>query len=580
MKHILLLSLFLCFQLPAVAQDHIIQVAPRCGQQAPLTTAFSSLGLKQGAVYFLHFRPAACPRCESSIWATAALLKNLNKEVVLVVAGEDRVRNEAYIEGIPGIQFDDFALIVYDTEDFYPSLIDYQATFNLAYPLLYKIDREQGLFYSINTLAGAAISSEWIESIIQNNALQACKEVAAIKKENSTVTNAFWDDSRTLNAPNLVNPRSLNANTSYIYLTDATTNAVLIYDLHGQLIQEYFPEPEELYIDVKDDEEYRKKIKKDFVDTGIARVIYLDAYVDERANTRIPASVPDIWYEGKASYYANSTLFIEKESGANSVKNIIRFETDVQFNDTLPPSPFFVSHSYYQPFFDDYFAFPLYKGWPTRGYQLDQSDFNNNPFDPKFYRDSPVLRVYKHNDEFVDIGNLPIALKKNQLGYYYKVSFYTATANRLYLFDKYLGEVQIFDKKSIESKQNRYEVVQLFPEKLRQLDDFTPVVDEQETKMNLITAYNPIVTQSAVWHAKVDADQNICLLIMDSKNHQLLFQKHNSKMDRLLVEKKFPISNEEAIISATIQFDANNRANRIVGMEKLAGSFYLKWKNL
>gem|GEM_PF-5441476 len=539
------------------------------------------MDLKQKEVYVLHFRPSACPRCETAIWATTTLLKQQNKEAILVVDGDNQEKSMEYINQIKGINIGDFTQIIYDTKGLYHTIIDYKASFELAYPLLYKIDLANAIFYSITTLAGTAINSEWIQSIIDNKDELACKEVEVIKKGDASTTNTFWDDQWFLNAAKIVSPRHINANTNLIYFTDATTNHVLIYDRQGMLIQQYYPEEEELFIDVEENTEYRKKIQQDFIDTGIAKVIYLDAYVDGSGNTRIPASVPDIWYEGKASFYANAPLFIEKKRGSNSISDLIRFESKVDFNDTLQPlSPFFVSHSYYQPFFKNYFAFPLYKGWPTRGYELDQNDFDNNPFDPKFYRDAQVLRVYKNNDEYTDMGSLPTALIKNKLGYYFKISSYTASTDKLYVFDKFLGEVQIFDKKAIENKENNFKTVQLFPEKLKQIDDFKPHLNADDPKINLLTAYNPIITASAIWDVKIDANQQVCVLIADYTNSRLIFKQYDPNMAQLLLEKRFPLENFDVLESVTIQFNQQQIAERIVGLEKIEGRFYLKFKVL
>lgn len=581
MIRILLFVVFLLLHKSLAAQDHIIQVAPRCGQESQIKQLFSSMDIKQKEVYVLHFRPSACPRCETAIWATTTLLKQQNKEVILVVDGDNHEKSTAYINHLKGITISDYTHIIYDTNGFYHTIVDYKASFELAYPQLYKIDLAKGTFYSINTLAGTAITSEWIQSIIDNKDEHACKEVDQIKKTDTTTTNTFWDDQWLLSAEKIVSPRHVNANTKLIYFTDANTNHVLIYDRQGLLIQQYYPEEEELFIDVDADNEYRKKIQRDFIDTGIAKVIYLDAYVDESGNTRIPASIPDIWYEGKASFYANAPLFIEKKRGTNSTSDLIRFESKVDFKDTLQPlSPFFVSHSFYKPFFKNYFAFPLYKGWPTRGYELDQSDFDNNPFDPKFYRDAQVLRVYKNNEEYTDIGSLPIALKKNKLGYYFKISLYSASTDKLYVLDKYLGEVQIFDKNTIENKENNFTIVQLFPEKLKQIDDYEPQLNAEDPKINQLTAYNPIITASAIWDAKIDANQQLCVLIADYTNNQLIFQQYDPAMTQLLLEKRFTLENFDILESMTIQFNQQQIAERIVGLEKIEGRFYLKFKDL
>ncbi len=581
MIRIILFVVFLLLHKTLAAQDHIIQVAPRCGQENLIKQLFAPMNLTQKEVYVLHFRPAACPRCESAIWTTTTLLKEQNEQVILVVDGDHQEKSMDYINNLKGITVSDFSQIIYDTNAFYHTIIDYKASFELAYPLLYKIDAHTGKFYSVNALAGASITNDWIQSVTDNKLFQDCKEVDPLKKTDATTTNTFWDDQWILSTAKIVSPRHVNANTKLIYFTDATTNHVLIYDRQGTLIQQYYPEEEELYIDVEEDTEYRKKIQQDFIDTGVAKVIYLNAYVDESGNTRIPASIPDIWYKGKESFYANAPLFIEKKRGSNSNSDLIRFESKVDFNDTLQPhSPFFVSHSYYQPFFKNYFAFPLYKGWPTRGYELDQNDFDNNPFDPKFYRDAQVLRVYKNNDEYTDIGSLPTTLIKNKLGYYYKISSYTASTDKLYVFDKFSGEVQIFDKKTIENQKNNFTVVQLFPEKLKQIDDYEPQLNADDPKINLLTAYNPIITASAIWDAKIDANQQVCVLIADYNNSQLIFKQYNPTMTQLLLEKRFPLENFDILESITIQFNQKQIAERIVGLEKIEGQFYLKFKGL
>lgn len=175
------------------------------------------------------------------------------------------------------------------------------------------------------------------------------------------------------------------------------------------------------------------------------------------------------------------------------------------------------------------------------------------------------------------MGSLPTALIKNKLGYYYKISSQTASTDKLYVFDKFLGEVQIFDKKTIE---NNFKTVQLFPEKLKQIDDFKPHLDADDPTINLLTAYNPIITASAIWDVKIDANQQVCVLIADYTNSRLIFKQYDPTIAQLLLEKRFPLENFDIVESVTIQFNQQQIAERIVGLEKIEDQFYLKFKVL
>ncbi|MBW3520298.1 hypothetical protein [Flavobacterium sp. NKUCC04_CG] len=562
------------------SQDHIMQISPKCGQEKKIVNSFSQMGLKQKEIYVLHFRPAACPRCESGIWISTSLLKAQNKEVVLIVDGENQKQSTDYLNSLKGINLNDFSYIIYDTSQFFRTLIDYQATFNLSYPLLHKINIEVGFFHSINPLSGTAVNSESIISIIDNTDIQKCIELTDEKQKDKTTKNTFWDHEILLNSKNLVNPREINANRRFIYLTDATTNHVIIYDSNGEQVYDYYPEALELMLDIKEDTLFRKKIQEDLIDSGIARVIYLNAYTSEHGLTTIPSSVPNIWYEGETAFYANTPLFIEKQN-ENTIKNIIRFETSIDFNDSVKQkSPLVAVHDYYKPFFENYFAFPLIKGWPAQGFELDLNNSDNNPFDTKFYNNSQVLRVYKNNLEYLDIGQLAKIYTEKKLGYFYQNSFYTSSSTTFYLFDKLSGEVQIFDKKSIDEQKNIFKTVQLFPEKITRLQNLSPQISNNETKLNLLTPFKPILTETSIWDVKTDNKKNVCILIKDNKNNQLIYRKYNSKMTKLLLEKKFELENSDILVSATIQCDINNNATRIIGIEKITGSFYFKFKNL
>jgi len=401
-------------------------------------------------------------------------------------------------------------------------------------------------------------------------------EMTCITQDNESpgptdAANTFWQQAVKLEVDAdfaITNPSFIGSNGRYVYFTDIGTNSIRVYDLNGRIRGLLYPGEQELFLGVQPGDSAQHQLITQFYNKGIARLIYLAPYMPEGSEeVTFTLSAPEITGDSASSKYFNLPFLMTKD-----LRNkIARYDSLNMRDNNIVIS---ATHSrFFKPFSDALYGFPIQKGWPAVGIDLDTENLRSNPFYPGFYDTVPLLRVFTRsgNESQFDIGRISQPYIKHQLGYFYVNPAYTFNEDHFYLVDKTSGELQVFRMQDILDRKNVFVTVQLFPKKISQLATSDP--SGWTDKMAYMRSFQKGLFDCYIKDI-LATEQYLYVLVMDNSHSEYVLRKYNRDATSLLDERHYSVNNIPAAKYAILRKD--HQKVELIGLEKDHGDYYLK----
>jgi hypothetical protein len=511
-----------------------------------LIEKFTGVEGKNNRVFIFHLKPGICPRCEGLINQTIKYLKMLDNDckTIMVLNCTSVKEANAYYKKrnfICDVMFADTVEVLLN------KVFNHSNGSNLNVPFVYNIDANTGKMTSYLPFLGITLDKNLVANFYHNKLLLKYSEKSANKSDKiltdflpnkiifqdslsicSTYTQIINDGSDT----NLSEPLCfyVNAKQEKCSFIDRLSKSVIVYDWNTKLS---YSKIKPTFIEYsiftnKQEVSYRNLVS--YIQDDIVNVMYLSILDLNDSSVTITASLPQLKIKNNDTndiVYSNVFSFIHKTFN----NHISKIDTLKRYADE---NKYYIFHSKTKKIGDKLFV-PLERGWPSFGTddsRLAEDNFNENPFNNKFYKTRSLYAVYggQKNEEVKTIGSFDSVFVMAKSGYA-QIQQQIASCPAGYLItDGYSGKVQIINKNSFACVRE----IKLFDIGLRKKDyqkisKITITLKNATDKMEYLKSLNVIFNLGI--KDMVVANDCLYAVIKDDFNGKYYLISHNFKTD-------------------------------------------------
>lgn len=467
-KLILLTCLLLAYIFTIAQEDEerdLHRMKQKAGSEHKIIDFFQKSNLPMGqtkTVYAIILNPMGCPRCEGAINPFIRELHKVDSSSLICLIVE-YPKTDAVIAYLAKRKFE-VSHVIIDNEGFFLKNFEFSSQ-EMQVPFITKINLENGVLISSESTLGITMDGDFVErihsqTIPQMQVTATPNPVNEIRKIGQDL-NVMQPTSKSILSEDdrypisqISNP-DISASGRFFCFQDKLANAIFVYEIKdttASLINVLKPDEEEKKLFVAPDVGdtlYRMLDKMNILNS-----MYFNCNILDEESVVISASLPKIFWEDKSTEslaYYNKIAYLVK--GLKS-KSMSYFTLDTVFKD--------ITLSHTNTCFDfknNSIYVPISRGWPNGDKELvDPNDTVENPFNPKFYKQAPLMAKFDFQGNFESfIGKLDPTYAMNKVGY----SFINLTVKNFdgvtYYTSGYSGDIYRFS-----DKQNYHEPIVFF----------------------------------------------------------------------------------------------------------------------
>ena len=427
--------------------DAYHRVAQIRGTESLLIDYFSKISNENDTLYVVLCPLMFCPRCEAEINVVQELLyaRNPDNPMVLIASSPNEQAAQKYVA--KKFYFDD---VIYDTDLSFRSFLAFR-TEEPRIPFIMKIDRKSG-----RLLTGGdyiTINGEFADALIRHSEPmpyygELWEGIVSFQPVASNCEGNDWEqadifrrmavpsDSNTL-VSNITFPKISNG---YLSFADELDNSIYLYSLSENadnlsFVGRFAPsESEELaFVSIEQEKYFQLRAN------NMVLAMCLTGSMINRNTLAFSVSVPNLKYEeGNNIAYRNAPAVIFQDIHNEKEREFIPME----LFGSIDSITFIAHESFYYSEELDLLFFASFKGYPYFGL----TDEHQNPFEERFYEETPLYTVYDTNKKPVGrIGQLGQIHKDLHLGYAYCSPKITSHGSTIAITDGTSGILSIYD---------------------------------------------------------------------------------------------------------------------------------------
>ena len=445
------------------------KVAQIKGTESLLRDYFSGISNENDTLYVVLCPLMFCPRCEAEIGVVQELLymRKPDNPMVMIASSPNEQAARKYVA--KKFYFED---VIYDTDLSFKSFLAFR-TEEPRIPFIMKIDRKSG-----RLLTGGdyiVINDEFADALIRHTEPmpyygELWEGIVSFQPAASNCEGNDWEqaeifsrmavpsDSNTL-VSNITFPKISNG---YLTFADELDNSIYLYSLSENadnlsFVGRFAPnESEELsFVSIEHEKYFQLRAN------NMVLAMCLTGSMINRDTLAFSVSVPNLKYkEGNNMAYYNAPAVVFQNIHNEQEREFVPME----LFGSIDSITFIAHESFYYSEELDLLFLASFKGYPYFGL----TDERQNPFEERFYEETPLYTVYDTNKKPVGrIGQLGQIHKDLHLGYAYCSPKITSHGSTIAITDGTSGILSIYDNNDWGKPLSTIEVFHV------SADDFT-----------------------------------------------------------------------------------------------------------